>query len=53
VDFIPDDVKIFLNDTKVIKARIYGKKESGAQIELLLNKPYIENTFAVFIKGSN
>jgi S-adenosylmethionine:tRNA ribosyltransferase-isomerase len=51
LDFIPDDVNIFLNDTKVIKARIYGKKESGAQIELLLNKPYIENSFAVFIKG--
>jgi S-adenosylmethionine:tRNA ribosyltransferase-isomerase len=35
----------------VIKARIYGKKESGAKIELLLNKPYVENSFAVFIKG--
>jgi S-adenosylmethionine:tRNA ribosyltransferase-isomerase len=35
----------------VIKARIYGEKESGAKIELLLNKPYIENSFVVFIKG--
>ncbi len=51
MDFIPQDVSIFLNDTKVIKARIYGQKESGAKIELLLNKPYIENSFAVFIKG--
>jgi S-adenosylmethionine:tRNA ribosyltransferase-isomerase len=51
LEFIPDDVTIFLNDTKVIKARIYGQKESGAKIELLLNKPYIENSFAVFIKG--
>jgi len=49
--FIPDDVNIFLNDTKVIKARIYGEKESGAKIELLLNKPYIEESFIVFIKG--
>lgn len=51
LDWIPKDVSIFLNDTKVIKARIYGKKESGAAIELLLNKPYIENSFVVFIKG--
>jgi S-adenosylmethionine:tRNA ribosyltransferase-isomerase len=51
LDFIPNDVNIFLNDTKVIKARIYGEKQSGAKIELLLNKPYIENSFAVFIKG--
>ncbi len=51
MDWIPKDVSIFLNDTKVIKARVYGKKESGAAIELLLNKPYIENSFAVFIKG--
>ncbi len=51
LDFIPKDVSIFLNDTKVIKARIYGQKESGAKIELLLNKPYIEDSFAVFIRG--
>lgn len=51
MNFIPEDVNIFLNDTKVIKARIYGEKESGAKIELLLNKPYIEDSFMVFIKG--
>jgi S-adenosylmethionine:tRNA ribosyltransferase-isomerase len=51
LNFIPEDVNIFLNDTKVIKARIYGEKESGAKIELLLNKPYIEDSFMVFIKG--
>jgi len=51
IDFIPKNVDIFLNDTKVIKARIYGTKESGAKTELLLNKPYINNSFMVFIKG--
>ncbi|MBI3873872.1 MAG: tRNA preQ1(34) S-adenosylmethionine ribosyltransferase-isomerase QueA [Arcobacter sp.] len=51
LDFIPDDVNIFLNDTKVIKARIFGEKESGGKIELLLNKPHINDTFMVFIKG--
>jgi S-adenosylmethionine:tRNA ribosyltransferase-isomerase len=51
LDFIPSDVNIFLNDTKVIKARIFGEKVSGGKVELLLNKPYINNTFMVFIKG--
>ena len=30
---------IILNDTKVIKARIYGYKDSGGKVELLLNQP--------------
>lgn len=50
-EHIPKECAIFLNDTKVIKARIFGKKESGGGIELLVNKPYIEDTFVVFIKG--
>ncbi len=51
IDFIPDGVDIFLNDTKVIKARIFGEKVSGGKIELLLNKPHIDDSFMVFIKG--
>lgn len=51
LDFIPKDTNIFLNDTKVIKARIYGKKETGGKVELLFNKPYIDDTFLVFVKG--
>lgn len=51
LDFIPDETSIFLNDTKVIKARIFGEKDSGGKVELLLNKPYINNTFMVFVKG--
>ena len=27
--FIPKDTALIFNDTKVIKARLYGKKESG------------------------
>ncbi|WP_195836326.1 tRNA preQ1(34) S-adenosylmethionine ribosyltransferase-isomerase QueA [Campylobacter portucalensis] len=44
--------KIIFNDTKVIKARIYGHKESGGKIELLINRPLDDNKFSVFIKGS-
>lgn len=30
----------FFNDTKVIKARIYGNKASGGKIELFLHQPF-------------
>jgi len=49
--FIPEDVDIVLNDTKVIKARIFGHKGSGGKIELLLNKPLDDNHYLVFIRG--
>jgi S-adenosylmethionine:tRNA ribosyltransferase-isomerase len=52
LDFIPKGCNIFLNDTKVIKARIFGKKATGGKIELLLNRP-LEDAyrFLVLIKG--
>jgi len=51
LDFIPKDSAIFLNDTKVIKARIYGKKSSGGKVELLILKPLSDNRFIVMIRG--
>ena len=51
LDFIPNDTQIILNDTKVIKARIYGKKASGGKVELLLQKPLELNRFLVNIRG--
>ena len=51
MDFIPNDASVFLNDTKVIKARIFGKKESGGKIELLLNKPLFMDRYLVMIRG--
>jgi len=50
-DFIPKESSVILNDTKVIKARIFGKKETGGKVELLLNSPLQNNTFLVYIKG--
>jgi S-adenosylmethionine:tRNA ribosyltransferase-isomerase len=51
LNFLPKDLEVFINDTKVIKARIFGKKESGGKIELLLNKPLWNNTFEALIRG--
>jgi len=50
-DFIPKDTNIVLNDTKVIKARIFGTKQSGGRVELLLNSPKPDSQFLVYIKG--
>ena len=49
--FLPKSCGIIFNDTKVIKARLYGKKESGGKIELLINRPL--NAFSVnaYIRG--
>jgi S-adenosylmethionine:tRNA ribosyltransferase-isomerase len=49
LDFTDKSTFIF-NNTKVIKARIFGKKETGGKIELLLNRPF-ENSFLVYIRG--
>jgi len=49
LDFLGDKTFIF-NNTKVIKARIFGIKESGGKVELLLNRPFKEG-FLVYIKG--
>jgi len=49
---IPSDCHhVFLNDTKVIKARIFGHKSTGGKVELLLNKPLEDNFYSVYIKG--
>ena len=50
-EFIPEGCHIFLNDTKVIKARLFGHKKSGGKIELLLNSPLREGRFLVYIRG--
>ena len=49
--YIPKDSAIILNDTKVIKARLYGTKESGGKVELLINNPMQDNQFLVYIRG--
>lgn len=51
LDFIPQKCAVFLNDTKVIKARLFGKKPSGGKIEVFLNKPLNNSLFLVLIRG--
>ena len=51
LEYIPANCNIFLNDTKVIKARIYGTKSSGGKIELLVIKPLPENRYIAMVKG--
>lgn len=50
-DFLPKGCAILFNDTKVIKARLYGKKESGGSIELLINRPLDAHIINTYIKG--
>ncbi len=49
--FIPKDCALIFNDTKVIKARLYGNKISGGKIELLINKALNANDINVYIRG--
>lgn len=50
-EFLPNNISVLLNNTKVVKARIFGKKSSGGKVELLLNSPLKNNTFSVYIRG--
>ncbi|MEA2050552.1 MAG: tRNA preQ1(34) S-adenosylmethionine ribosyltransferase-isomerase QueA [Campylobacterota bacterium] len=51
LEYIPKDTNIFFNDTKVIKARIFGHKQTGGKIELLFNKPLPNNQYLVYMRG--
>ncbi len=51
LDFLPKECDVFLNDTRVIKARIFGTKESGGKVELLFNKPLDAHHYLVLIRG--
>jgi S-adenosylmethionine:tRNA ribosyltransferase-isomerase len=49
LDFVGNSHFIF-NDTKVVKARIFGQKKTGGKLELLLNRPF-KDEFLVYIRG--
>ena len=42
---------LILNDTRVIPARIYGKKTTGGKVEVLLIKEFQPNKWEVIVKG--
>lgn len=49
--FLPADTALIFNDTKVIKARLYGTKTSGGKVELLINRPLNAYDVSVYIRG--
>lgn len=51
LNFIPEKTSILFNNTKVIKARLFGKKESGGAVEVLINRPVGEFDISLFIRG--
>lgn len=60
-DIVPNDYTLICNDTKVIKARIYGFKDiamQGKRVEIFFHKPFIDTcveqnipTFLVQMRG--
>ena len=51
LNYLPRECDIILNDTRVIKARIFGTKESGGKVELLFNKAIDAFNSLVLIRG--
>ena len=62
LEFVPKTCDVFLNDTRVIKARIFGVKKAksinkkgftqgGGKVELLFNKPLDAHHYLVMIRG--
>lgn len=49
--FIPKDCALIFNDTKVIKARLFGIKPSGGKLELLINRALNAIDVNVYIRG--
>jgi S-adenosylmethionine:tRNA ribosyltransferase-isomerase len=47
----PADLLVF-NDTRVIPARVFGVKESGGRVEILLERALTEHTALVHLKAS-
>lgn len=52
VDLINDDCILILNNTKVMPARLYGYKDTGAKIEVFLLKEHSNNEWEVLIRPS-
>ena len=52
VDFLDKNDVLVLNNTRVIPARLFGKKSTGARIEIFLLEKKTENKWEVLIKPS-
>ena len=52
IDLINDHDLLVFNDTKVIPARLYGKKQSGGKIEILIERLLDDHQALAHIKAS-
>lgn len=50
-EFLPEKTVFIINNTKVIKARVFGKKHSGGKIECIVIKPIGKTVFLALIRG--
>ncbi|QOP44212.1 tRNA preQ1(34) S-adenosylmethionine ribosyltransferase-isomerase QueA [Sulfurimonas sediminis] len=50
-NFLSAECALIFNDTKVIKARLFGKKQSGGKVELLINRAITAHNINVYIRG--
>lgn len=52
LNYIDDRTTVVFNSTKVIAARLFGKRETGGKVEFLLVRPEKEGRWEVMIKAS-
>ena len=52
IDLINDNDLLVFNDTKVIPARLYGKKQSGGKIEILIERLLDDHHALAHVKAS-
>lgn len=52
VDLINENDLLVLNDTKVIPARLYGKKQTGGKVEILIERVLDEQNALAHIRSS-
>lgn len=50
IDYLNEGDCLVINNTKVIPARLYGKKETGANVEFLLLKRIHDDTWEVIVR---
>lgn len=53
IEYLEPGDTLVLNNTKVIPARIFGKKQTGAKVEILLLKELAENEWEVMVRPGN
>lgn len=51
-DLLKSNDLLVMNDTEVIPARLYGQKETGGQVELLIERVLSDKNFIAHIKAS-